>query len=70
MKKVKSRIVFTAALLALMVTASGAAWGAMGEVTSFAFRAAQEDVLGHERSLEKDGKADAHFGKTPRCRRA
>ncbi len=61
MKKVNSRIVFTAALLALMVTASGAAWGAMGEVTSFTFRAAQEDVLGLERSLEKDGKADAHF---------
>jgi len=61
MKKVNSRIVFTAALLALMVTASGAAWGAMGEVTSFAFRAAQEDVLGLERSLEKDGKADTHF---------
>jgi len=61
MKKLNRSIAFTAALLALTVVASGVAWGAMGEVTSFAFRAAQEDVLGLERSLEKDGKADAHF---------
>lgn len=61
MKAMNRRIIFTAVLLALTVMASGAAWGAMGEVTSFAFRSAQEDVLGLGKSLEKDGKADAHF---------
>ena len=61
MKPTTARMLFTAAFLALTVLVSGTAWGAMGEVTSFAFRTAQDDVLGLERSLELDGKPDAHF---------
>ncbi|GAB6280747.1 MAG: hypothetical protein STSR0007_08450 [Thermovirga sp.] len=53
------RNIFTAILLSLFLT--GAAWGAMGEITAFSFSAAQEDVLGMDEAEAVDGKPDAHF---------
>ena len=53
------RNVFTGILLSLLL--SGAAWGAMGDISGFSFRAAQEDVLGMAGSQEPDGKPDAQF---------
>ena len=61
MKPGMTRFFFAALLLSLLVLASGTAWGAMGEITSFSFRSAQEDVLGLERSLDPDGEPDVHF---------
>jgi len=61
MKPGMTRVLFAAIFMSLMILASGTAWGAMGEITAFSFRSAQEDVLGLERSLEPDGEPDVHF---------
>ena len=54
-----SRIVSAAILLSLFL--AGSAWGAMGEITAFSFRGAQEDILGMAESAEPDKKPDAQF---------
>ena len=53
------RTVSTAILLSLFL--SGAAWGAMGDITAFDFRSAQEDVLGMAENADPDGEPDALF---------
>ncbi|MDO9509145.1 MAG: hypothetical protein Q7I97_07395, partial [Thermovirgaceae bacterium] len=53
------RNIFAAILLSLFL--SGAAWGAMGDITDFSFRSAQEDMLGMNESTAPDGKQDALF---------
>ncbi len=59
MKTLFFRTLFLTFLLPLLV--SGTAWGAMGEITEFSFRSAQEDLLGMEESSEPDGKPDVHL---------
>lgn len=53
------RSVFAAVLMSIFLT--GAAWGAMGDITAFSFRSATEDVLGMAEMAAPDGKPDAHF---------
>ncbi|HDQ93393.1 MAG TPA: hypothetical protein ENN89_04640, partial [Synergistetes bacterium] len=59
MKNRFSRTLFLTFLLPLLI--SGAAWGAMGEITEFSFRSAQEDLLGMEESSAPDGSPDVHI---------
>jgi hypothetical protein len=53
------RTLFLTFLLPLFI--SGTAWGAMGEITEFSFRSAQEDLLGMEESSEPDGNPDVQL---------